>query len=87
MIDAAKAAMLAEAGFQPVWLRDAKEGDTVYFTNLKRQGEEWTIQSIWDTPRGDGGVVRNMVVRFPDGHQEHRSLGYEWECWILAKED
>lgn len=85
-----KAAMLAEAGFEPDWLMNAKVGDTIHFDGGFMSGpEEWTILSVFDTLRydehGESGKIRNMIVQLPSGVKSHRTLGYEWEVWILRK--
>lgn len=75
--------MLQEAGFEPCWIKDVTEGDTIAMEHrINREvPTEMVVQSLTKTNAGQGIVLSHWIGVLPSGRKVHCSYGAMYPCW------
>jgi hypothetical protein len=79
--------MLHEAGFQPCYVRDLGEGDTIAIDHaINRDAPtEMVVTSLWKTPGGEGNVISHWIGVLSNGRMTHCSYGSAFPVWRHVK--
>lgn len=79
--------MLNEAGFQPCYIRDVVEGDTIAIDHrLNRDAPtEMVVTSLWTSHGGGDLVISHWIGVLGNGHMTHCSYGAAYPVWRLVK--
>lgn len=79
--------MLHEAGFQPCWVRDLVEGDTIAIDHaLNREAPtEMAVTSLWKSHGGGDNVISHWVGVLANGQMTHCSYGAAFPVWRLVE--
>ena len=72
--------MLAEAGFEPCYVRNLSEGDSIAISHEANRDRptEMVVSELWT---GAGGVVRHWIGVLPTGRKVHCGYNESFPCW------
>jgi hypothetical protein len=85
--DSAQEEMLHEAGFEPCYIRDLNNGDTIAIDHrLNRDAPtEMVVEALWTSDGGPGNVLSHWVGVLTTGRKVHCTYGAAFPVWRVAQ--
>jgi len=68
--------MLAEAGFEPCWIKDLANDDVISIEHVGKL-TEMTVTQLWQF----SVVTKKWIGVLTDGRKIHCSYATDYECW------